>query len=68
VLRFPAVVDEEQLAIELLERDSVAVHPGYFFDFPSPGVLVLSLLPRPELFAEGVRRLLRRVAAHLPGA
>jgi alanine-synthesizing transaminase len=43
----------------------VAVYPGYFFDFPSDGTLVLSLLPEPDTFAEGVRRLLRRVAGHL---
>ncbi len=65
VLRVPAVVGEEELALELLERDGVAVHPGYFFDFPSAGTLVLSLLPDPAAFAEGVRRLLARVRAHL---
>jgi len=65
VLRIPAVVDEEDLVVELLRDDGVAVHPGYFFDFPSPGVLVLSLLPQPEPFAEGVRRLLARVRSHV---
>ncbi|HQT95246.1 MAG: hypothetical protein B7Z61_06840 [Acidobacteria bacterium 37-71-11] len=64
-LRVPAVVGEEELALELLEEDGVAVHPGYFFDFPSAGTLVLSLLPDPAAFAEGVRRLLARVRAHL---
>ena len=64
-LRFPAVVGEEELALELLEKDGVAVHPGYFFDFPSAGTLVLSLLPEPAAFAEGVRHLLARVRAHL---
>jgi aspartate/methionine/tyrosine aminotransferase len=64
-LRFPAVVGEEELALELLEKDGVAVHPGYFFDFPSAGTLVLSLLPHPATFAEGIRRLLARVRAHL---
>jgi alanine-synthesizing transaminase len=65
VLRVPAVVDEEDLVVELLREDSVGVHPGYFFDFPAPGYLVLSLLLQPERFEEGVARLLRRVAAHL---
>ncbi len=65
VLRFPNVVDEEALVLELLERDGVAVHPGYFFDFPRPGYLVLSLLPEPERFREGVRRLVERVRSHL---
>jgi alanine-synthesizing transaminase len=65
VLRFPAVVGEEDLALELLGEDGVAVHPGYFFEFPGEGTLVLSLLPEPGIFAEGVRRLLRRLAAYL---
>lgn len=47
VLRYPSVVDEEALVLELLDRHGVAVHPGYFFDFPAPGYLVLSLLPPP---------------------
>jgi aspartate/methionine/tyrosine aminotransferase len=57
VLRIPSVVDEEELALELLENHGVAVHPGYLFDFPSDGHLVISLLPPEPIFAEGVRRL-----------
>ena len=67
MLRVPAVVGEEALVLELLHEDGVAVYPGYFFDFPGEGTLVLSLLPDPDTFAEGVRRLLRRIAAHLQG-
>lgn len=58
VLRFPRLVDEEELAIALLENHSVAVYPGYLFDVPSDGYLVLSLLPPEPIFAEGVRRVL----------
>jgi len=39
----------------------VLVHPGYFYDFPAGSHLVLSLLPRAELFREGARRLVDRV-------
>jgi len=35
----------------------VLVHPGYFFDFETDGFLVLSLLPEPGLFVEGLHRL-----------
>lgn len=63
--RFPAVVGEEELVLELLARDGVGVHPGFFFDFPAEGILVVSLLPPPELFAEGIRRTLLRIATHL---
>jgi len=67
VVRVPALVGEEELVLELLREDGVAVQPGYFFDFPTDGVLVVSLLPEPRTFAEGVERLLARVASHLPG-
>jgi alanine-synthesizing transaminase len=62
-IRFPSTIDEEALALELLREDGVAVHPGYFFDFPGDGYAVVSLLPEPATFAEGVRRLLRRIAS-----
>jgi hypothetical protein len=41
----------------LLEAHDVLVHPGYFFDFPSEAYLVLSLLPEPGVFADGVARI-----------
>jgi aspartate/methionine/tyrosine aminotransferase len=65
VMRFPAVIGEEELALELLRRDRVAVHPGYFFDFPRDGVLVVSLLPEPASFRAGVARLVTRLAHDL---
>lgn len=58
VLRVPAVEPEEVLAERLLDEAGVVVHPGYFFDFPCEAFLVVSLLPPPEVFAEGVARLL----------
>jgi len=57
VLRFSRPVSDEELALELLERKGVLIHPGYFFDFTTDDFLVLSLLPEPGPFAEGVRRL-----------
>jgi aspartate/methionine/tyrosine aminotransferase len=63
VLRVPATRSEEDLAVELLERDGVAVHPGYFFDFPYEAFLVISLLPEPAPFAAGVERILERADA-----
>ena len=38
--------------LDLLARESVLVHPGYFFDFDHEAFLVLSLLPPPDAFAE----------------
>jgi alanine-synthesizing transaminase len=61
VIRVPATRPEEELALELLERDDVLVHPGYFFDFPREAYLVVSLLPDPAVFREGTARVFRRV-------
>lgn len=61
VVRIPRLMPDEELALQLLERAGVLVHPGYYFDFATEGFLVLSLLPEPLLFAAGVDRL----AAHL---
>ena len=60
VIRAPATTPEETLALELLERDHVLVHPGYFFDFPREAFLVTSLLPEPARFEPAVRRVLAR--------
>lgn len=60
LLRVPAPGGEERLVLDLLS-DGVAVHPGYFFDFPREGFLVLSLLPEPHVFEAGVERIVRRV-------
>lgn len=65
VVRYPDVIGEERLALDLLVEDGVAVHPGYFFDFPSPARLVLSLLPEEGVFVEGARRVMRRIAGAL---
>jgi alanine-synthesizing transaminase len=57
VLRVCRPASDEELVLGLLAEAGVLVHPGYFFDFAIEDFLVLSLLPEPELFAEGVRRL-----------
>ena len=63
ILRLPTIHTDEDWAAELLTRDGVLVHPGHFFDFPSDGHLVLSLLPPHQIFQAGVSRLLARVAS-----
>jgi len=59
VLQVPATESEEHMVLRLLEARHVLVHPGYFFDFPTEAFLVLSLLPAPDVFAEGVSRVIR---------
>jgi alanine-synthesizing transaminase len=58
VLRVPVTQTDEELAVDLLRRKSVLVHPGHFYDFPNDGYLVLSLITATAEFAEGIERLL----------
>jgi alanine-synthesizing transaminase len=59
----PRTKSEEDWAVELLERRDVLVQPGFYFDFESEAFLVLSLLTTPDVFAEGLRRLLEEIDA-----
>jgi alanine-synthesizing transaminase len=59
VLRVPATRTEEQLIVDLLDREGILVHPGYFFDFPREAFVVVSLLPPPSVFADAAARLLQ---------
>jgi alanine-synthesizing transaminase len=58
VLRVPATQSDEELAIDLLRKVAVLVHPGHFYDFPKDGYLVLSLITPTAVFREGVSRIL----------
>jgi aspartate/methionine/tyrosine aminotransferase len=57
----PRTHSEEEWTLELLERDGVLVQPGYFFDFEAEAFLVISLLTRETVFAEGIERLVARI-------
>jgi alanine-synthesizing transaminase len=61
ILQVPRTRSEEAWAIELLDRRDVLVQPGFYFDFESEAFLVLSLLTPPEVFAEGLKRLLEEI-------
>lgn len=63
VLRVPVVQSDEELAIRLVREKSVMVHPGHFYDFPSEGHLVLSLITPPQDFAEGLAGVLQSVGS-----
>lgn len=58
ILRVPAIRSDEELAIELIEKKSVLVQPGHFYDFTSDGYLVISLITPETQFREGMPRLL----------
>jgi alanine-synthesizing transaminase len=54
VLRVPGVERQEQMALDLLLRRAVVVHPGDFFGFSGHGYLVVSLLAARGEFSAGM--------------
>jgi len=61
ILEVPRTMDEDAWVETLVREDGVIVHPGYFFDFDRDGFLVVSLLPAPNAFRDGIGRVLRRL-------
>jgi alanine-synthesizing transaminase len=60
VIRVPATRSDEELALELLATKGVYVHPGHFYDFPSEGYVIVSLIASIQDFASGVKLLLSK--------
>jgi alanine-synthesizing transaminase len=58
IIRVPRIESDEALALRLIEEHGVVVHPGYFFDFDADGYIVVSLLTEPQIFAEGIARII----------
>jgi alanine-synthesizing transaminase len=58
VLRVPVTRSDEELAIELVREKQVLVHPGHFYDFPSDGFLVVSLIAEEKEFGVGIGQVL----------
>ena len=64
ILRVPAVRSDEEWALRLVDEAGVLVQPGYLFDLDDVNLgttMVLSLLTPPDLFAEGLRRIVDRL-------
>ena len=57
IVRVPVTRSDEDLAIELLEKEGVLVQPGHFYDFATDGYLVVSLITPLDIFRQGVSRL-----------
>ena len=63
VLELAGEIPEEDFAIRLVEEDGVLAHPGYFYEFPEEGYLVVCLIAPPDAFREAARRLAARLGA-----
>jgi aspartate/methionine/tyrosine aminotransferase len=61
VLRLPALLSEEAWVLGLLREQSVLVQPGWFYDFATEPYVIVSLLTSPDVFEEGIGRLLEHV-------
>ena len=57
VLKVPRTARDDDLATELLNTRGVYVHPGHFYDFPTNGYLVVSLITPESEFAAGIHAL-----------
>jgi aspartate/methionine/tyrosine aminotransferase len=55
-LQVPRIRSEEEWTLELLEHADVLVQPGFFYDFEAEAYLVVSLLTDPQIFREGLTR------------
>ena len=62
IVRIPAKKSDEDVAIELISRAGVVVHPGHFYDFPHEGYLVVSLITPEDQFQKGIRATLEIAA------
>jgi alanine-synthesizing transaminase len=56
ILRMPATHTEDEWCRALLDA-GVLVQPGYFYDFETEPYIIISLLTRPDTFAEGLQRI-----------
>ncbi len=54
--------EDDVLTLRLLRKAKVLVQPGFFFDFDEDGWIVASLLQKPEIFAEALKRIYLEVA------
>jgi len=63
ILKIPSHLSEEDWVLDFLTKDRVLVHPGYFFEFDHDAHIVLSCLPPPDVFEQGVKMIIKRIAS-----
>jgi len=61
LVRLPAVLDDEEMALRLLTERGVAVQPGFLFDLPMEGTIVLSLLTPEPIWSAGLEEVFEAV-------
>lgn len=61
VLEVPIIDSEESFVLELLQKDHILIHPGFFFDFEKEGFLIVSLLPQEDIFKKAIERIYQKI-------
>ena len=61
VLRLPSKLPDGELAVNLLTKQNVYVYPGHFYDFPTEGSLVISLITPEQEFRESIGQLISAI-------
>ena len=61
ILEIPRTRDEDAWVQLFVREEGIIVHPGYFFDLPDEGFLVVSLLPDEAAFRAAITSVLRRL-------
>ena len=65
VVEIEDLLEEEAKVVQLLTEDNTLVHPGYYYDFHREGFVVVSLLPNPQQFKQGIGNLVKRFGRNL---
>jgi aspartate/methionine/tyrosine aminotransferase len=60
-LQIPRTISDDDLAFELLQARGVYLHPGHFYDFPTDGYLVVSLITPEAEFGAGLAAVLNMI-------
>ena len=56
-------LDEEQTAKDILKKNHLLVHPGYFYDM-APHHLILSFVQKPETIRDAFPKLIKTLESH----
>jgi len=65
IVKVPVTGTDDDLALELLNKRGVYVHPGHFYDFSADGYLVVSLITPEVQFATGMQALVALIGEKL---
>jgi hypothetical protein len=68
VLRVPRTRGDEEWALAILDEAEVLVHPGFLYDFPSEGWLVVNAIAPEAVFRAAIQRTLDCVRRAAGGA